>query len=430
MKISLFTKKDKPLVEKVISHLKDRCKELSVYRGSIDDKDFPTEAWNEEPDLIISYLSPWIIPWKFLIKAKYGGINFHPGPSEYPGIGCFNFAIYNQEKNYGVVAHLMEERVDRGKIIALRRFPLLESYSVEDLSLKSYKELFLLFSEVIESILKKEALPDCREVWKRKPYTRRDLEELFRIDFKMSKDETAKRIKADTFPNMPGAYIDISGYRFEQKSIEDIIIRKKVALIGFGGNFFDITEELEDREYEIVGYINNREINAVSLPYLGDDNVCLSDDVSKIITVGGIGKRIRLRKKLYKIHKDKIINLFFNGSMISELVNCKENSGIIVFKNVVIKANCVLGENVFINSGCVIGHRVNIGNHSHISLGALIGGDVVIGENCFLGMGAKIFECVKIGDNCIIGADSLITKSIPDNSFVVGRNRILKNINL
>ena len=34
----------------------------------------------------------------FLDKIKVASINFHPGPPDYRGIGCANFAIINQEK--------------------------------------------------------------------------------------------------------------------------------------------------------------------------------------------------------------------------------------------------------------------------------------------------------------------------------------------
>ena len=203
-------------------------------------------------------------------------------------------------------------------------------------------------------------------------------------------------------------------------------MKKKIALVGVGGNFFDIIEEIENRGYDIAGYINNKKDSNVKLYYLGDDSVSLPNNVFKIITVGGIGKKIELRKRLYKIHKDRVTDLFFEDSNVSRYVIYKENSGIIIFKNNVIKAGCILGENVFINSGCVIGHHANIGNHTQMSLGVLIGGNAVIGESCYIGMGAKIFEGVKIGNNCVISANALVTKDMPGNSFIVERNKIIR----
>lgn len=47
-------------------------------------------------------------------------------------------------------------------------------------------------------------------------------------------------------------------------------------------------------------------------------------------------------------------------------------------------------------------------------------GKVIIGNNIVFGHNVTVLKGVSIGDNCIIGAGSLITKSIPPNSVVVG----------
>ena len=95
--IALFIKKDKPYINKVIKILKTK--------GSLDiyfthDKQIPLKAINKKYDIIINYLGSWIIPKKNLNQTKFININFHPGPPEYPGTGCYNFALYNNEKNH------------------------------------------------------------------------------------------------------------------------------------------------------------------------------------------------------------------------------------------------------------------------------------------------------------------------------------------
>src|SRR4030095_109021 len=91
---------------------------------------FPQDLHNWKGDLIISYLSQWIIPQLLLEKAAVAALNFHPGPPEYPGIGCTNFAIYDNVDEFGVTCHHMAARVDTGKIIAVKRFPVYESETV------------------------------------------------------------------------------------------------------------------------------------------------------------------------------------------------------------------------------------------------------------------------------------------------------------
>ncbi|NQT06207.1 MAG: hypothetical protein HQ575_01555 [Candidatus Omnitrophica bacterium] len=225
MKVTLFTKPEKYTVKEVIEYLKRHSEKLTIYPGGVKDP-FPKQPYNESPDIIISYLSPWIIPSKILKRTKLWNINFHPGPPEYPGIGCFNFAVYNNEKTYGVTAHIMDKKVDTGKIISVKRFRLLESDSIYNLSMKSYDEMFSAFLDVMNFVLDRKELPHCTEKWKRKPYKRNDLEALCKISPRMSKKEIAKRIKASTYPDMPGAYIDLSGYRFEHDP-DNRVTRKK-----------------------------------------------------------------------------------------------------------------------------------------------------------------------------------------------------------
>lgn len=214
MKILVFTKRDKPGTDRVIKYLKTHFHNVVTYKGERGDK-FPVEAFGYKPDILISYISPWIISSNLLNPTKKWNINFHPGPPNYPGIGCTNFAIYNSEKEFGVTAHIMEEGVDSGKIIGTKRFRILETDNVYSLTIKSYGYLLILFYEIFDYIIRYKELPKCNKKWTRKPYTRRQLEELCRITPDMSRKEIEIRIKATKFPGMPRAYTELYGYRFE-----------------------------------------------------------------------------------------------------------------------------------------------------------------------------------------------------------------------
>ena len=45
---------------------------------------------------------------------------------------------------------------------------------------------------------------------------------------------------------------------------------------------------------------------------------------------------------------------------------------------------------------------------------------VVIGNNCWICANVTILPGITIGDNCVIGAGSVVTRSIPENSFAAG----------
>jgi len=174
----------------------------------------PEKLLEWQGDYIISYLCPWVIPDKMLISARKASINFHPGPPEYPGTGCTNFAIYNEETIYGVTCHYMAPEVDSGRIILVSRFPILESDTVYSVTQRCYAYMLTQFYNIMTKILSNQLLPESGEAWTKKAYRYKDLVELKRISPDMDANEIKKRIRAVTYPGYVGAYIDLHGYRF------------------------------------------------------------------------------------------------------------------------------------------------------------------------------------------------------------------------
>lgn len=160
---------------------------------------FPVELYEWKGDLVISYLAQWIIPNRLLANADLAAINLHPGPPEYPGIGCTNFAIYNGEKEFGITCHHMLSKVDSGSLIAVRRFPIFETDTVYSVTQRSYVAILHLFFELISGLLQGDNFPECKETWTRKPYKRKDLDELCELREGMTDEEMQRRIKATTY---------------------------------------------------------------------------------------------------------------------------------------------------------------------------------------------------------------------------------------
>ncbi len=214
MRIVILTKKEKFGAQEAIEYIKEKFGEVDVISGGKDDE-FPIKLYDEHFDILISYISPWIVPKTVLGRTKQWNINFHPGPPEYPGIGCFNFALYESAKEFGVTAHLMESKVDTGRIIGVKRFPISSDETVLSLSLKTYTAQYSLFIDIVDFISCNNSLPTCLEDWKRKPTTRKELENLATIKSVMTHEEIAKIIRATYYPDKPAPFIDIGGYRFE-----------------------------------------------------------------------------------------------------------------------------------------------------------------------------------------------------------------------
>ena len=168
---------------------------------------FPGYLDQWEGDIIISYLAQWIIPDSLLKKAKNVAINFHPGPPDYPGIGCTNFAVYNKEKEFGITCHHMLAKVDSGSIIEVRRFPVFENDTVFSITQRCYNEILHLFYTLISDLLINKTLPQSSESWTRKPYTRKQLNVLCELRPDMEKEEIDLRIKATTYGNKVWAHM-------------------------------------------------------------------------------------------------------------------------------------------------------------------------------------------------------------------------------
>jgi hypothetical protein len=76
-----------------------------------------------------------------------------------------------------------------------------------------YQLIEEMFYGIMDSILQGNPLPTSTETWKRKPYTRKELNELCYITPGMPEEEMEKRIKATTY-RWPWAYTKIGNRTF------------------------------------------------------------------------------------------------------------------------------------------------------------------------------------------------------------------------
>ena len=102
-------------------------------------------------ELGISYCYPTKIIEPLLSTPSKGFINYHPGPlPKYKGPNEFLDAIKNEEINWGVTVHKMNENFDDGEILKIKEIKLHEKpISVEELGSISHYFLFELFKETI-----------------------------------------------------------------------------------------------------------------------------------------------------------------------------------------------------------------------------------------------------------------------------------------
>ena len=213
MNILFLGKRDDFYCERAANYLKLHMPNTTIFLGKRPEE-LPNEIVTWNGDGIISYLSPWIVPKWLLHRATTLAINLHPGTPEYPGIGCTNFALYDEVSEFGITCHYMLPKVDTGTIITVKRFPVYPTDSVYSLTQRCHSAILDTFYWLVDHLIQHKPLPISHEQWYRKPYKKVEFDELCRLTPNMDEVEIRRRVRATTFPGYPVPYMDIHGLRF------------------------------------------------------------------------------------------------------------------------------------------------------------------------------------------------------------------------
>ena len=213
--ILFLGKADDSYCARALAFCQERSSNVTFCLGKWGDP-LPENIRRWEGDVIVSYLSRWVVPADLLGRARVAAINFHPAPPEYPGIGCNNFALYEGAKEYGVTCHHMAPKVDTGAVVAVARFPVKDTDGVAEILEATYECQIALFFEIAALLMEGKPLPVSTETWTRPPFTRKQFNELFIITPDMSREEVARRVRAVSYLHWQ-PYVEIQGFRFEYK---------------------------------------------------------------------------------------------------------------------------------------------------------------------------------------------------------------------
>lgn len=101
---------------------------------------------------LVAYCVDVIVKPEILNKLPNVSYNFHPGPPNYPGSFCAQFAIYEDAPEYGVTFHEINEKVDEGRIIDMLTFNISDFISDTEVESLAYRELAILFLKLSSEI--------------------------------------------------------------------------------------------------------------------------------------------------------------------------------------------------------------------------------------------------------------------------------------
>jgi methionyl-tRNA formyltransferase len=180
----------------------------------------PKDILRWEGEYILCFRSLFVLPKILLDRAKVAAINFHPAPPEYPGSGCINFALYENAKQYGVTAHIMNEKVDNGEILEVRRFPIGSFDDLPVVLARAHSELSNLCSDFInaiylvgERLIEEKINLSIHKKWNGEARLLKDLNALQTISISVSEEELKRIIRATYIKDYPPK-VEIHGFKF------------------------------------------------------------------------------------------------------------------------------------------------------------------------------------------------------------------------
>jgi methionyl-tRNA formyltransferase len=206
-RVLFFGKQDCAYSQKAYKYLKHLGHDVSVVLSRNRKENLPDDILHWEGDYIFCFRSYYVLSREFLDRAKVGAINFHPALTEYPGSGCLNWALYDKAENYGVTAHIMNEKVDNGPILECRRFPVLPQDDVTTLLDRAHQKTYDLLIDITtglaidgERFLKQKIHEFQHERWRGRARKMNEIDKLQLVDISISKEELERVIRATYTP--------------------------------------------------------------------------------------------------------------------------------------------------------------------------------------------------------------------------------------
>lgn len=192
---------------------------LAVWSKSRKEK-LPEEVNQWRGEYIICFRSYFVLAKSVLDRASIAAINFHPAPVEYPGSGCLNWALYENASQYGVTAHIMNEKVDNGAVVECRRFPILPQDNVRSLLARAHQKTYDLIVDITTGLalegkefLEKKLEASKHEKWRGSARIMSEIDKLQVVNLSCSKEELEKVIRATYTPGFPPV-LYLHGYKF------------------------------------------------------------------------------------------------------------------------------------------------------------------------------------------------------------------------
>lgn len=189
-----------------------RQQKLNVVRSTGGDETLPGWVAECRPDLL------WVTDYRYLLSPEIldlspgGAINLHPSLLPlYRGRAALNWAILNGEREVGLTAHVIDEGLDSGDIVAQVRVPLGPEQDIGD----ALRMLYPVYAQITREVLawfRSGCVPRRRQDHRLATIYPRRRPEDGRINWSLPAERIVNLVRAVARP-YPGAFADISERR-------------------------------------------------------------------------------------------------------------------------------------------------------------------------------------------------------------------------
>ena len=144
--------------------LKNYCEKYNIdylKHGNINSNEFLEKMKRYSCDLFVSMSFNQIFKKEIINIPRLKTINCHAGKLPfYRGRNILNWALINDEKEFGITVHYVDEGIDTGDIIMQRVYPITDRDDYNTLLEKAYKECANILYDCIKLIQEaKEIIP-------------------------------------------------------------------------------------------------------------------------------------------------------------------------------------------------------------------------------------------------------------------------------
>lgn len=182
-----------------------------------------------------------------------------------------------------------------------------------------------------------------------------------------------------------------------------------------------------DSSHEVVAFTVDRSCietdRLLNLPVVPFDQVAqyYPPNEYRIFVAVGHVKINQIRAERYAQAKERgyqFISYISSKAIVWPEVEIGENC--LIGDGCIIQPYVKLGNNVHVGTASIIGHHTIVGDHCYLAINVVLAGSVTIESHAFLGASVTIRDRVRIGKASVIGAGAVIGQDTRPKSVYAG----------